>query len=152
MTAYKTRFTVVDRPQLVCPPEDRRTKSEFADDCDINLIMARYKKTGILPDAARAAAAKYGDFSAVPTFAEMQDKIAAAQQLFLALPATVRKAFDNDPHQFLNASQTAEGRDLMVKLGLGKAEEPSAPPSQPAASSAPVAPASGDKPEAVKGE
>lgn len=126
---FLTRFSKRKRSQLVIPddPKERRTKSEFLKDCDINLIMAKYKKTGILPSSARSAAARYGDFSQVPTFAEMQDKINAAQEVFAALPAKVRKQFDNDPSQFLQAAETAEGRELMKQLGLGRSVDTESP-------------------------
>lgn len=133
---FRTRFHETPRVQLVCPdtPEDRRTKSEFADECDINKIMARYKRTGVLPEFAQKAAARFGDFSQVPTFTEMQEKIIAANELFLALPAAVRKQFDNDPGQFIAASESQEGRELLVKLGLGKAKESQPPGSAPRSS------------------
>lgn len=148
---FKTRFTVEARPVVVTPGEEKRTKSEFAKDCDINLIMARYKKTGLLPESARAAAAQYGDFSELPTFAEMQERTMAANELFAALPATVRKQFDNDPGQFLAAADTKEGRELMVKLGLGKPVE-AQPPSQPDSSSSGPAAAPAKVPAKPKGK
>src|SRR3954464_15863274 len=104
---------------LQCTEEERMTKSEFADDCDINRIFARYTKTGILPDAARAAAARFGDFSIRPTYAEMHDKLIAAEEMFLALPAEVRREFDNDPLQFVASADTPEGRKRLIDLGLG---------------------------------
>lgn len=117
---FRTRFMKSKKIGVQCSREEGRTKSEFAKDCDINLIMARYKKTGILPESARNAAARYGDFSQVPTFAEMQEKISLAHELFMALPASVRKQFSNDPAEFLAAADTEEGQELMVKLGLGE--------------------------------
>lgn len=139
---FRTRYSHVSAdvdPGLSCPdtPEDRRTKSEFADECDINLIMARFRKTGVLPQSAHAAAARYGDFSQVPDFMQMQDKLIAANELFAALPAAVRKQFDNDPGQFVAAADTKEGRALMVKLGLVPTgdTEASTPPSSPSPSS-----------------
>lgn len=119
---FRTRFSERVAVQLVCPPEEGRTKSEFMDECDINKIMARYRRTGVLPESARAAAARFGDFSQVPSFMEMQDKILAANEMFAALPAAVRKQFDNDPHEFLSAAQTEEGQELLIKLGLGQEE------------------------------
>lgn len=100
-------------------PKERRTKSEFLKECDINMIMARYRKTGILGDPARQAAARFGDFSQVPTYQEMQQKVLDAHEVFMALPASVRKEFDNDPGAFISSADTPEGRDLLVKLGLG---------------------------------
>lgn len=138
---FRTRFSVIgsgSRPRISFPGDDadpevlireRRTKQEFAKDCDINLIMARYRKTGVLPESARAAAARYGDFGQIPDFMEMQERILAANELFAALPAAVRKQFDNDPGQFIAASETKEGIELMKKLGLGK--DASSSPQEP---------------------
>jgi len=129
---FRTRFSAIgDKvdPGVLFPGDDapaevlkreRRVKSEFKDECDINLIMARYRKTGILPESARSAAARYGDFGQVPDFMQMQEKLIAANALFDSLPAAVRKQFNNDPGEFISASNTREGRELMVKLGLGK--------------------------------
>lgn len=99
--------------------EPPSVKPEFKNDCDINLLMARYRRTGILPESYRLAAARYGDFSQIPDFQTMNDKLNAARDLFAALPAKVRKEFDNDPAEFLAASQTPEGIKLLCDLGLG---------------------------------
>jgi len=127
---YRTRFSKKIPDGLYCPPEENKTKPEFIDECDINKIMAKYRKTGVLPENARQAAARYGDFSSIPTYMQMQERIIAANELFAELPAVVRKQFDNDPGVFLAASETQEGRELLIKLGLGK-EMPANPPSQP---------------------
>lgn len=117
---FRTRFDESLKLPVFCTEEEKRTKSEFADECDINKIMARYKRTGVLPvDVRKQAAAKFGDFSQLPSFMEMQDMLIAANDLFMALPAAVRKQFGNDPHEFLAAAETKEGRELLQKLGLG---------------------------------
>lgn len=139
-TRFMAPFSSVD-PGVGFPGDDahpdvlkreRRTKQEFKQDCDVNLIMAKYRKTGILPESAKAAAARYGDFSQIPDFMQMQEKIIAANELFASLPAAVRKQFDNDPGQFIAASETKEGVELMQKLGLGKEADPKAPAPSPA--------------------
>lgn len=138
---FRTQYDTPPRVGVACTMEERRTKSEFAEDCDINILMARYRKTGVLPDAAKAAAARYGDFTQVPTFEEMQQKLIAASELFAALPAKVRRQFGNDPGEFISAAQTPEGRELLISLGLGaeKAPESSEPPSPSPAAPAPSA-------------
>lgn len=124
----RTRYSDRVRVQLLIPEDEKiHVKSEFADECDINNIMARYRKTGVLPDSARAAAARFGDFSDIPTYLEMQERVFAAEELFMALPAAVRDQFDNDPGKFLAASETKEGVELMTKLGLGNTPPASDP-------------------------
>lgn len=133
---YRTRFER-KKVGLFCPRAERRTKSEFKDECDMNMIVARYRRTGVLPESARTSAARYGDFSQVPTYHEMFDRVLAAQDVFNALPAHVRKSFNNDPGEFLAASQTEEGQKLMVKLGLATARS-EAPKEEPKASPSPT--------------
>jgi len=116
---FRTRFDSPLKIGVACTEAERRTKSEFVDECDINKLIARYVKTGRLPDNAKSAAARFGDFSQVPTFGEMQEKILAANDLFMELPSAVRKQFDNDPGQFLAAADTKEGRVILQALGLG---------------------------------
>lgn len=99
-------------------PKDSLTKPEFAHEADINRIMAKYLRTGVLPDAARHAAAQYGDFSQVPDYLQMYEKIQRADEMFAALPAKLRKEFNNSPHEFLRASATPEGQKLIIELGL----------------------------------
>lgn len=118
------------RPQVFCDPKDSRVDSSKKDECNINTIVARARRTGFLGDEARRLKAQYGDFSQIPDFAAMQEKIVAARELFALLPATVRRQFGNDPGEFVRASDTQEGRELMVKLGLGK--EPNPSPASPA--------------------
>ena len=62
---YRTRFSDRVSKPLICTMDERKTKSEFADECDINKIMARYRKTGELPVTALQAADRFGDFSQV---------------------------------------------------------------------------------------
>ena len=65
---FRTRFDESLKQPVMCTEEEKRTKSEFADECDINKIMARYRRTGVLPiDVRKEAAARFGDFSQPPS-------------------------------------------------------------------------------------
>lgn len=125
---FRTRFHPSKKVTFFTPASERRTKSEFLKETDINFIMERYRRTGQLPESARQAATRYGDFSQIPDFMEMQHRVIAAHEMFAALPAKVRKEFENDPGQFIAAAQTEEGRELLVKLGLGKPQESDSQP------------------------
>lgn len=119
------------RVSLDCSVEPSRTDPSFAQELDINNIVKRYVKTGVLGDPARAAAQRYGDFSQIPSFHEMMNRISAANEVFAALPSRVRESFDNDPGRFITASSTPEGAELMVKLGLATKREPKPPVEAP---------------------
>lgn len=88
------------------------------DECDINKIMARYQKTGMIEHFNEQA----------PQFVDMPDEIdyqnsmgiiADAHSAFYSLPSTVRDRFQNDPAQWLEFIHDAESVDeAMRALGI----------------------------------
>lgn len=121
------------------------TKQSFRDETNINRIMQRYEKTGII-DHVRDNPGQYGDFSNVHTYQESLNMIMLAQEMFDSLPAIVRKTFDNDPVKFVEFAQDPDNDDQMREMGLLD-PLPSPPlPSQPSNEDRPlVAPEKGQK-------
>jgi len=122
-----------------------RTKQNFTAECDINSIMTKFEKTGVI-DHVREHGASYGDFLSLPVnYQEACNQVIAAGDMFASLPSKVRKAFDNDPGDFLAAIDAAQTdpavRDRLVKLGLLQTNEPSG--SQQGASGEPATPPEG---------
>lgn len=118
------------------------TKQSMKKDCDINVIMGRYLKSGQVDHLAKHGG-HYGDFPA-QTFHEAMNTVRKAEEMFADLDSAIRKRFHNDPAEFLEFVQArnedggATNFTEMVKLGLA------VPQAAPAASSAPVgAPAGG---------
>lgn len=97
-------------------PEDTRTQQSGKLDADINEIVRRFGVTGTLPQGTRPPT--YGDFNDVFDFQTAQNAIVIAQQSFMAMPATVRKRFNNDPHEFVAFCSEPENIDEMRKMGL----------------------------------
>lgn len=93
------------------------TKQSDLKDCDINLIMKRFEKTGTLPNLI-AKNGHYGDFSNVPDYQEAVQIVAHANEQFLNLDAHVRNRFDNDPAKFLAFATDPKNEDEMYKMGL----------------------------------
>lgn len=87
--------------------ELKRTKDSFKAECDVNNIVAKYKKTGQLPQLA-GRQGKYGDFSDVPSYQEALERVRVAQESFDALPAQVRAECGNDPATFLERVRDRE--------------------------------------------
>lgn len=118
---------------LACPADDKRTKDSFKDECDINYIMARYDRTGYLPELA-ARQPQYGDFTDVPTYLEAMNTVKVAETAFMGLPAAVRAECDNNPAVFLEKVQDPAWAlkhelALPVKAAPQAAAEESAPAS-----------------------
>ena len=87
--------------------EGGRTRQEFADECDINVLLARYEKTGVLNHYASVEPV-YMDLSEVPDLQESLLVMREAERAFMTLPAIVRREFDNDAVKFLQYAQNPE--------------------------------------------
>lgn len=117
--------------------EKTLTRDSEAKDCDVNVIMARYEKTGMLPVDNRQAF--FADVSEMGDYRSALHQVKMADEFFMSLPAKVRSRFDNDPAAFLDFVSDPASRDEMVELGLlekPKASEgpaPGAPEVTPAA-------------------
>lgn len=97
--------------------DDGRTKVSAASSCDINKIMADFRKTGQCVHVNHVAPF-YGDATIVPSYEAAFQRVALAHEHFEALPAQVRKHFRNDPRLFLEACSTVEGCRELEKFGL----------------------------------
>jgi len=115
-----------------------RTKQSFREESEINNIVARYQKTGILDHVAKYGGS-YGSMPAAGDFHEAMNLVTEAQSMFEELPSSVRSRFANDPASFLEFVGDDENRDEMVTMGL--LDAPSAAPA--AAEEAPEPPTPG---------
>lgn len=104
------------------------TRQEFADECDVNNLMAQYEKTGILPSAVNNNVPQYLDVTDIPDYRETLDMLNEASAAFMALPAVVRKEFDNDPIQFVEFARDPENLPQMRTWGLAPPEKLPDPP------------------------
>lgn len=133
-----------------CEGETLAKQSE-ADACDINLIMARYVKTGVIEHVRENA----GQYLHLPRQFEYQDAVNVvlnSESAFAAMPAEIRARFGNSPAAFLQfADQNA---DYLEKLGIVSPDAPLVAPGVPAApagGAAPVAPAAPAAPVVAAG-
>lgn len=112
---------------------ETRTKQSFKDECNINKIVARYRRTGQLP--VRDVVPRFMDCVGVGNYYEASLQVKAAEEAFRRLPSEIRKHFDNDPGKLVDAVQDPERREELVKLGLF--EKSPAEPEKPAAEKVP---------------
>jgi len=104
-------------------------QQHMKDECDINTIVERFGVTGQLP--VKAIEPSYGDFSGVSDYHTALNKIKAADEAFMALPAKLRAKFDHDPNALLNFLENEQNRGEAIELGLIDGE----PVAQPIVSS-----------------
>jgi len=117
-------------------PSEGMTKQSFRDECNINKIMAKFQRTGLLNHYAKHAP-QYMDIPAID-YADALNIIAEAESMFEELPSTVRAKFENDPEKFLEFVQDPENLEEMREMGLANPtiplsdSEPDKPPKKPA--------------------
>lgn len=99
------------------------TKQSFKEECDINHIMKRFKRNGILPSLIKKDA-RYGNFADVGSYQESLNIVMLAQEQFAGLSAEVRDRFGHDPAQFLEFAGDPKNLAEMVKLGLATEVQP----------------------------
>ncbi len=99
--------------------EPSRTKQSFKDETDINTIMARFQKTGML-EFVNKHEPQYGDVTALD-FQNSMLSVVKAREMFADLPSKVRDRFENDPAKLLEFLDNPENRDEAILLGLAKA-------------------------------
>lgn len=98
---------------------DSMTKQSEADSCNVNLIMKKYEKHGILP-VAQSAQANYGDFSNCHDYQTSLNAVMEAQDNFMRLPAAIRARFENDPQQFVEFVSNPANLDDCIQMGLAE--------------------------------
>ena len=93
----RSAYSKKERVQLV-NDEPSLTKQSFQNECNINSIMKKWEKTGLLSHS-RSSQPRYGDFSNVTDYQSALNAVSDAQDAFMELPAQVRARFANDPAQ-----------------------------------------------------
>lgn len=100
--APKARFEWErESPGVACTAEEGRTKSEFAQEVDINYLVKRFTRTGDWPEERKSL--QYVDLTMLPqTYHENLEAIRQVKETFNNLPAEVREFYRHDPALFLD--------------------------------------------------
>lgn len=93
-----------------------RTKQANRNETDINLMIARYRKTGQVPTNSREP--KYGDFSEAITLEDAFQRVKEANESFMALPSRVRALAMNNPITLLEMLADEDDTAALVQAGL----------------------------------
>lgn len=100
---------------LACQ-EPTRAQQHHKDECDINVIVKRFGITGKMP--VNQSEARYGDFTSADDYHTSLNKIIAAEDDFMALPADIRTQFDNNPADLIQFLNNPANKTEAISLGL----------------------------------
>lgn len=101
-------------------PKDARSRSKtqqnFRDTVNVNTIMKKAHKTGVLPVLGDIP--HFADYSNVTDYQDSLNKVMAIDVLFAELPSGVRTKFGNDPDAILKFLNDPKNDAEARKIGL----------------------------------
>lgn len=113
----RIKTALVD-PVVDMSVEADMAQQQFKDETNINTIVRRFGVTYEMPAPAKNDPGAYGDFTGVEDFRSALDRVREAQDNFAALPAALRKKFDNDPARFIEYVHSSDNVEEAVELGI----------------------------------
>lgn len=116
------------------------TQQHLAAECDINNIIRKFEKTGLVTHVTDKVA-RFGDFTNLPDYQAMLNTVRSAESQFMLLPAEMRERFDNDPARLVEFLSDSRNRDEAIKLGILVEKRSGAEQGGAPSASIPVAPA-----------
>lgn len=127
--------------RVIAPVGDHSmTKQSSKNECDINLILKQYQKTGII-NHIQSHQPSFQDLPDQSDYQSSLHLLREAQNAFAQLPSKVREHFDNNPALFLGAFNDPRQYDYLREYGLLKPlPAPAATPDPGLSTGAPEAP------------
>lgn len=132
MSPLPEKKRVYKKPVVDCSGDKIRVKKSFQADSDINAIVARYQKTGLLENV-RENPGVFADVSQVKDFTGMVRQVRFAQEAFEQLPADLKTRFSHDPALLIEFVSNADNRAEAIKLGILPKPDKKAVPKEPPA-------------------
>lgn len=109
------------KPVIDCSNELTMTEQHHKKATDVNNIIKKYAKTGVL-QKLNTIEGIYGDVTG-HDFQSAVDLVASAQNMFAALPSEVRAKFQNNPALFLDFADNPDNREQLVEMRLATRRE-----------------------------
>jgi len=129
-TPHTTDHDEVSKATAYVETGTSKTQQHQKSEADINEIVRRFGVTGRLPAAPLPPS--LDEFGEVFDFRTAMDKLNMAKTAFLSLPAEIRNAYNNSPHQYVahvdsmlnEPDQAQREKNLEVMRAMGMAVTP----------------------------
>lgn len=92
------------------------TQQQFKEEADINTIVDRFMKSGVLPTPA--VMPQFMDVEGNFDYQTAMNYVRQADENFMRMDAKVRARFNNSPQEFLEFFANPENTDEAIRLGL----------------------------------
>jgi phage internal scaffolding protein len=104
-----------DQASLKCL-DPSLTQQQFKDESDINTIVDRFMKTGVMPNPVNMP--QYLDSDGIFDFQTAMNYVRQADENFMRMDAKLRSRFNNSPQEFLQFFADPANTEEAVRLGL----------------------------------
>jgi len=101
------------------PEGESLTRQSEAAKTDINNIMKKYKRDGVLTHV-RNSIGEYLDVSNISDLSSAIDVVKRARESFDSYPSDLRAKFDNNPIKMIDFLKDSKNDEEAIKLGLKK--------------------------------
>jgi phage internal scaffolding protein len=116
LAAALDKFDIQSEKTGVSCLDDSLTQQQFKEEADINTIVNRFLKTGVLPTPTNFP--QYVDFEGVFDYQSAMNLVRAADESFMRMDAKLRSRFNNSPQEFLEFFANPENSQEAIRLGL----------------------------------
>jgi phage internal scaffolding protein len=116
LAAALDKFDIQSEKTGLSFPDASLTQQQFAEEADINTIVNRFLKTGVLPTPNTFP--QYVDFEGVFDYQSAMNLVRAADESFMRMDAKVRARFNNSPQEFLEFFADPANIEEASRLGL----------------------------------
>jgi phage internal scaffolding protein len=96
--------------------DDSLTQQQFKDEADINTIVDRFMKSGVMPNPVNMP--QYVDYEGVFDFQTAMNAVRLADENFMRMDAKIRARFNNSPQEFLQFFADPANTEEAIRLGL----------------------------------
>ena len=109
------RDQVSDETGLKCD-DASLTQQQFKEEADINTIVDRFMKSGVLPTPVNMP--QYIDYEGVFDYQTAMNAVRSADEQFMRMDAKLRARFNNSPQEFLAFFADPANTEEAIRLGL----------------------------------
>ncbi len=99
------------------PGKGGGAKQSMKDECDVNLIVARFTKTGLISHVSEGVP-MFVDVAELGDYRSVIEQVRKVDEYFSGLPAEVRSEFSNDASRFMEYLESGASAEDLMKLGL----------------------------------
>lgn len=107
---------------VACEPGSSLTKQSLTPETDINNILKKFQKTGMVEHLAKGEPF-YGDVSNIADYQKALNIIQEADDLFMGMSPDIRERFNNNPAEMIAFLEDPKNLDKAIELGMAVKRE-----------------------------